>query len=532
MQYGTKKGETVTRRSTVTLTRVATSVAACLFSLAFATDLAAQSAATVYVATPTNRLITVSSTAPGVVLRNVPITNLSAGETVVGLDVRPANKLLYGVGSSSQLYIINPMTGAAIRIASPLIPALQGTSFGFDFNPTVDRIRIVSNTGQNLRVNPDTAAVTVDGTLSYSPGDPFFGTAPNVAAAGYTNPDTNPATGTTLFDIDFALDNGVTQAPPNEGRLNTFLGLGFNTTEAVSLDFDTTGDAFIAAQRPGEFSSFLFQFSAGVGRVAGIIGGGEVAQALAVSLGTPAIPAAGQVYATTINNELVTFNADTPGTIIARGAITNLAAGEQILGIDFRPANNLLYALGSSSQLYLIDPFTAIASRIGPQLTTALSGTEFGFDFNPAVDRIRVVSDSGQNLRLHPETGAVAFVDTNLAYAASDVNAGRVPRVVGAAYTDPDNDPATGTTLFVIDAAQDLAATQDPPNAGILNTFFRFGVDVPERLSVDIGRSRILIMAAPAGISTSFLYDATAAPRFLGAVGVEGVRAIAISLGR
>jgi hypothetical protein len=240
------------------------------------------------------------------------------------------------------------------------------------------------------------------------------------------------------------------------------------------------------------------------------------------------------VFAVNSAGELISFNANSAGTILSRVGVAGLNAGETILGIDFRPANNLLYGLGSSSQLYTIDTQTGFASRVGPPLTTALSGTEFGFDFNPTVDRIRVVSDTGQNLRLHPETGAVAAVDTSLGYAPSDANAGRQPRVVGAAYTNPDNNPATGTTLFVIDAGLDLGAVQDPPNAGVLNTFSPFGADVGDVLSFDISTTQILIAVAPNRGSASSLFDvANGARRNLGTIGNgENIRGLAISLGQ
>jgi hypothetical protein len=266
----------------------------------------------------------------------------------------------------------------------------------------------------------------------------------------------------------------------------------------------------------------------------GAIGGGEIVPSIAVSLGAPFSPTVERVYAVNGTGELISFNANSASTILSRVAITSLNAGETILGIDFRPANNLLYGLGSSSQLYTIDTQTGFASRVGPPLTTALSGSEFGFDFNPTVDRIRVVSNTGQNLRLHPETGAVAAVDTSLGYAAGDANAGRTPRVVGAAYTNPDNNPATGTTLFVIDAGLDIGAVQDPPNAGVLNTFSPFGADVGDVLSFDISTTQILIAVAPNATAASSLFDvANNARRNLGVVGNgENVRGLAISLGQ
>jgi hypothetical protein len=500
---------------------------------AFGRSTPAQEGTLLYGVTPTNRLISFAAAAPGQLLSSVAISNLSPGERVVGLDMRPATNQLYALGSSSQLYILNPVTGAAIRVGSTLTTALQGTDFGFDFNPTVDRIRVVSDTGQNLRLHPDTGAVAaVDGPLAYGPGDVNEGRAPGVAAAAYTNPDNDPSTGTTLFDIDAALDVVAVQNPPNEGRLNTVASLGVDTAH-VGFDIGLT-DFFAAVQSPGASTSSLVRMRGSARTTLGTIGGGEPIHSLAVSLGTPASPPAERVFAVTAAQQLVSFEAGAPSQILSRVAISSLNANEQLVGIDFRPANNLLYGLGSSGQLYVIDTRTGGATRVGPPLSTPLSGTEFGFDFNPTVDRIRVVSDSGLNLRVHPETGAVAAVDGALAYAPGDQNAGRTPRVGGAAYLSPDRDPATGTTLFVLDTGLDLGAVQNPPNAGVLNTFQLLGADLGDVLGFDISATQVLIVSAPSAGSPSVLFDvANGARRNLGAIGNgETVRGLAISLGR
>lgn len=493
----------------------------------------AQSApALLYAVTASNRLIAFDAGDPGRLLGSMPITNLAAGEQIVGIDVRPANNWLYGLGSSNQLYLINQFTGAATRIGAPFTPALTGAAFGFDFNPTVDRIRVVTNTGQNLRLHPDTGAVAaVDGALRYAPADPNASRTPRIVGAAYTNPDNDPGTGTTLFDVDSLLDISVTQNPPNDGVLNTFAPLGADAGDRVGFDISLTS-FFLSVQPQGSTTSVLIQVTNGQRRDAGTIGGGEAITGLAASLGAPFVAPSERVYAVAGGGELVSFNASAPGTILTRSAITGLNAGERIAGIDFRPVNNWLYGLGTGSQLYVIDPRSGVASRVGAPLSTPLAGNEFGFDFNPSVDRIRVVSDTGQNLRLHPDTGAIAAVDGALAFAPADVNAGRTPRVVGAAYTNPDNNPATGTTLFVIDAALDIGAIQDPPNAGTLNTFMPLGGNATDVLGFDIGATRALIAVAPGGSSPSLLFDvANGARRNLGVIGSgETIRGIAISL--
>ena len=109
-----------------------------------------------------------------------------------------------------------------------------------------------------------------------------------------------------------------------------------------------------------------------------------------------------------------------------------------LVGIDFRPANGMLYGLGSSSRIYTIDRTTAAATVVGDgaAFTPALAGQAHGFDFNPVADRIRVHTDVDQNLRLDPTTGKVSVVDGTLSFAATDVNAGQSPNVVGTGYTN------------------------------------------------------------------------------------------------
>jgi hypothetical protein len=239
-----------------------------------------------------------------------------------------------------------------------------------------------------------------------------------------------------------------------------------------------------------------------------------------------------EVVGLTSDQRLVCFREHRPEKARDIGEVTGLSGDTRIVGIDFRPATNALYGLGSNSQLYILDPRTGAATRVGPPLSTTLSGNEFGFDFNPAVDRLRVVSDTGQNLRLHPDTGAVVAVDSTLAYASTDANAGQTPRVGGAAYTNPDNNPATGTTLFVIDTGLDVGASQDPPNAGVLNTVLPLGGNAGDVLGFDISMRQILVAVAGGPSAQTLLFD-LANRRSLGSIGNgETVCALAISLGQ
>lgn len=164
-----------------------------------------------------------------------------AGDTrLVGIDHRPATGELYGVGDEGGVYTLVDATATKV---SQLSTALVGTAFGVDFNPVVDRLRIVSNSGQNLRHNVDAQGGTlVDGTLSYPAVAPATTptTATGVTAAAYTNNDADAATATTLFDVDTALDQVVIQSPANAGVLAATGKLGVDATGDAGFDIHSS----------------------------------------------------------------------------------------------------------------------------------------------------------------------------------------------------------------------------------------------------------------------------------------------------
>jgi hypothetical protein len=116
---------------------------------------------------------------------------------------------------------------------------LEGEFFGVDFNPAADRLRIVSDLGQNLRhdVN-ENGMTTIDGPLSCSPPMPAAG----ITMAAYTNNDLSDQTGTTLFDIDTDLDQVAVRAPANNGSLSATGALGHDVVPAGGFDIYSTLD--------------------------------------------------------------------------------------------------------------------------------------------------------------------------------------------------------------------------------------------------------------------------------------------------
>jgi hypothetical protein len=184
-------------------------------------------------------------------------------------------------------------------------------------------------------------------------------------------------------------------------------------------------------------------------------------------------------YALTDENDILVFDTSNPVDLIRGGVVTGLG-NQDLIGIDFRPSNGLLYGVGNLGGIFTINVNTFAATQVAT-LSVPLSGSRFGFDFNPSADLLRIVSDTEQNLRVNVATG-IAIVDSPLQYG-SGVN----PAVTGAAYTN-NHDTSLGTTLYDIDVRSntDNLLIQNPPNSGTLTIAGPLGVDVSALGGFDI----------------------------------------------
>ena len=135
-------------------------------------------------------------------------------------------------------------------------------------------------------------------------------------------------------------------------------------------------------------------------------------------------------------------------------------------------------------------------------IALALGTGKVSFDFNPTVDRIRVMGANRANFRLSPIDGTVAATDGTLAYAAGDANAAATPNIGAAAYTNSvAGATATATTLYDYDLSLNILTRQDPPNAGTLNTVGASGITANATTpNVDLD-----IYSAAAGTNTAYL---------------------------
>ncbi len=394
---------------------------------------------------------------------SVSISGMQAGESMLSIDFRPATGELFGLGSTSRLYIINISTGVARPLGTgPFTPALSAASAEIDFNPTVDRIRLIGADGQDLRLNPETGTVVaVDGSINGVTGAVVNAVAYNSNFAG--------ATSTTLFDIDVTTNKLYRQVPANSGTLVAVGDLTVDPTGVGGFDISPASDVALAILNVGGSNQlYSIDTTSGKASLLGGFGSGTAPSGIA-------IPTNKVAYGVDMSNNLVIFNPLAAGTVINK-PITGIGT-ENILGIDFRPATSQLYALSDASKLYAINLSNGAATAIGTAGAFTLSGTSFGFDFNPTVDRIRIVSNTGQNLRANPIDGT-AIVDGTL-------NPG-TPSVSAAAYTN-NFAGATATSLFVVDNSNNTLYNQNPANSGTLISVGSLGIVPTATNGFDIG---------------------------------------------
>ncbi len=312
-------------------------------------------AATLYAINTSHQVLTISTGAPSVPENTKPVTGLGAGETIVGCDVRPANGQLYviamNLANTGRLYTLNPATGVATFVAQ-LNVALTGGFFAMDFNPTVDRIRLISDFGQNLRVNPVDATVTVDTPTSNPPGGPTNGLAPHLFACAYTN-NYAGASQTALYGIDTSTDELVVINNPNSGVVTSVGPLGVDVGGTSGFDIAPSGQNHAYAALPAGFpGARLFSIDLGTGHATdlGVIGSGDFLYGFAVA-------------------------PDYPQTAVSRTQKINIAAN----GVGYQ---ELSYVYSTGQQA--ISPYSASGGLVPYPLPLGEWTGVFHYDFGTA----------------------------------------------------------------------------------------------------------------------------------------------------
>jgi len=503
-----------------------------------------------YLVTSGNRLVGFNRASPGSALVSYAITGLAAGESVIELAFRPNDGLLYGLvrnGTAARVVTINPTTGATTAVSTLAADAadttspyagLDGSRFGIDFNPVPDRLRVISDTGQNLRINVATGATFTDTALN--------GAGTGASATAYTNAF-NAACRTQQFVIDPATDRLLLQNPPNDGVLAAVGALGVDAVTVGGLDIATSSagvNSAFAVLNTAEGSA-LYSISTATGAatiVAAIpLNSGETAAGFATraQTATPA-QAAGELFGVTATGDFATFNRTSPSKLCTTGTVSGLPAETTLLGVDVRPATGQLIGLVSDNTLVTIAS-TGVAAPLCPLVTdpadttlpySALpTGASFGVGFNPVPDRLRVTTSTGLNLRINaiPNASGQCLVTTDTAISGAT-------EVTGAAYTNTI--PGAGTTtLFAIDSGADnlvrigsdpangIAGDPGNPNSGVATTIGSLAIgDVAgsDAFVIDARNNAALLATGATGATASSFYTVnlgTGAATLVGTVG-------------
>ena len=181
------------------------------------------------------------------------------------------------------------------------------------------------------------------------------------------------------------------------------------------------------------------------------------------------------IYALTSDNAIYVLR---PGAgQYARLGRVNVPDGGNLIGMDFRPADNKLYGLTDLGTLYTIDVslarFGQVAqvSKMSPRFTGGFGNV---MDFNPVANALRVTGTNDQNLAVvngaDGSNLSTTVVQTKFAYAAGDVNAGKDPEISGGAYTN-NFVGATTTLFYAVDHDLDTLVTiADKTATGSSNT--------------------------------------------------------------
>ncbi|MCB2378232.1 DUF4394 domain-containing protein [Hymenobacter sp. BT635] len=532
-------GRSFVRKTLLGLSALAFSATAAqaqtVYGLASAYPLGAQSpSANASLVSFTSTSLNTAASTP--VLTQVAITGVTSGQVLVGLDVRPATGELFALGyntvnQQTQLYTINRLTAVATAVgaAQTLNLGTIGFRIGFDFNPTVDRIRVTAGNGANLRLNPNNGALAAtDGPLAYATTDPNASQTPVVGTSAYTNSYIG-ASGTTLYNIDEQNNRLVTQSPPNNGTLNTvapITGINAGTLASLPNDVDiyfnpatASNTTYLSVTDPdvANFETRMFTLNLATGaatRIGSIrINATTSLTDFAFAIDRPTtLPAiTGQLAYALAGTNLITFDTAQPGLIRTAVGITGFDAAQTLVGLDVRPLNNALYALGynattQTAQLYTLNATTGLATQTSAPIALALGSGSVSFDFNPTVDRIRVVGANRTNYRLNPVTGTLAATDGQLTYATGT----NTPSIGAVAYTNSFTGASstTGTTLFNYDEVLNVLNTQstaNPPADGQLTTIGSSGITAntaPANVDLDIYSTGV-------GVNTAYLVATT-----------------------
>lgn len=446
-----------------------------------------------------------------------------ASDPIVGLDRRPppSDNQLYALSRSGRVFVVSIVGAANPSVITTEIQSLNvaGSPTGLptgrvatDFNPAANALRLIGEDGLNLRV-PTAALVApapvpavntlVDGRMGYRKG---------VTAAAYSNPAPNSSPPTTqLFVID-PVSNVLYRQNANAGELGSPVNLNLNVNGVNGYDIyqeDAAADnEHFVLMSEEEGSALLYGLNPDTGVMTLLSTRNDISDARGLVVVRNAVAPTGQfapplrafVLDSEGDSEVVrsfAFNRQTVdiGTPMTTLSIDGLVTDERLIGIDSRTTSrvagriDILYGVTTENRVVALLPSgnTLVVSDSAPLTTDpannpngdpvplALDGSSFGVDFNPDADLLRIVSNTGQNLRVNLEQGrelngrarapGFAIQDRTTRVTADPDRGLLTPRIVATAYRG-SNIP--GRFQYAIDAANNSLALVVSPNDGAL----------------------------------------------------------------
>ncbi len=182
------------------------------------------------------------------------------------------------------------------------------------------------------------------------------------------------------------------------------------------------------------------------------------------------------------SNALFLFKTDTPGTPLSFTIPSGLVAGDSLRALAVQPVTGKLFTVGTAGVLYTMNPFTGVATAVGPAIVPTPVGDTMDLAFDRLTGFLRLISNSGQNLLLNPSTGTLISVDSALAFKAGDANAAFAAQVVGADFSVS----GAAQTLYAIDTTRDVLATISTPASGQLTTIGPLGFNPASQCALHI----------------------------------------------
>jgi hypothetical protein len=491
-------------------------------------------------------IVRFDSAAPGTFTSVHDVSGLAGGEFLVGIDVRPTDGVVFGVGSTSRLYQVDPATGTALRVGSATFtPSLDGNDFGVAFDLTGSTLRVTSDTGQNVLLEPETGqTLSTDGRPTYAVGDANAGATAGVTACGWRWSPSSVA----LYGVDLARRLLVKIDNPPSGAVSTVGALGTGALldgGYVGLDASMeSGATYMVAALAGETTSRLYRIEVATGAATSLGALTAYVRGAAVMPSAPPAPPGTRLLCLVAPSTIVTVTTDKPQQAVRTLHVTGLPLGASLVGVAVRPSNGRLYAI-TRNALFDVQSLDGSSERVGAGFSVELPAGPLSCDFDPVTGKLRVVGGSTTNLRVDADSGDIVDADVDaagvqtdapFAFAAGDAfgsgaaTVGAIAFVGRTTQLQPSKAYVLETGAALLARLGDAADAPDEARDGRLHSVGPLAiqdvVSLPPQLGLVATSERTAYMALATSPSSSALHLVnltTGAATFVGPMASSGV---------